>query len=178
MAKQQKLTYDKWEVAEEAEQKKLSRSFIWKASGMLWGYVLFIIVIGGCILYNIFLQELSIGYIGFFLLVILAAVAGMGNTVKTLREMKNHPFLVRDGYVRKINYANKRRTSILSYEVEVNERNVIKTIVVTKAYRAFHPKMGDRVLLARPERTHSIYFYRLLSRAKGTQENAESSSTK
>lgn len=166
MADKGKLQYSKWTLASEEEQKNIKKAFRFKGYGMLVGYILFLVVILLMILDNIFFQQPNFGFIIFFMLIELATVAGIGNQVKSVREMKHRKFELRDGFVRKINYVSKRKTQISSYEVEVNERNVIKTIVVAKGYRAFRPKVGDQVLLVQPQKTTSIYFYQLIDRPK------------
>lgn len=164
MERSSDLEYDNWMVAEDEEQIRIKKAFQFKGTGILFGYLLFLVLIIVSIVCNIFFQDVNLLYVGFFSLIALATVAGIGNQVKIVRQMKQNQFEVRDGFVRKINYTNRRKYSITSYEIEIRERNVIKTLIVSKAYRTFRPKEGDRVLLARPQRTPSIYFYRLLDR--------------
>ena len=107
-------------------------------------------------------QQVNLVFVIIFLLLALGTVAGLGNQVKIVRQMKQNRFEIRDAVVKKINYTNKRRYNITSYELEISERNVIKTIVVSRSYQTFRPRIGDVVLLAKPQKTMSIYFYERL----------------
>ena len=162
MSKVNELEYDKWMIPEEAEQKKIARMFRTKGTGLLVGYVLLLVFVVVSIVINILFQKINLFYIVFFLLIALASVAGIGNQVKLTRQMKQHAFEVRDGIVKKLNYTNKRKYNVYSYEVEIDEHNVVKTIVVSKGHRGFKPKEGDHVLLAKPQKSSSIYFYKKL----------------
>ncbi len=158
--------YDKWVEGNDEEQKALKKAFQFRGMGMLIGYIVFLVFIIASILCNVFFQKINIWFIGIFLIICLATVAGIGNQVKIVRQMKQRKFEIRDGIVKKINYSNKRKSQITSYELEIKERNVLKTLVVVREYKTFRPKLNDHVLLARPERTGNIYFYRLLERKK------------
>ncbi|MDD5949067.1 MAG: hypothetical protein PUC39_04980 [Lachnospiraceae bacterium] len=171
MTQNNALKYDKWEVAKEEEQKQIQKAFQFKGSGMLAGYIALLVVIVASILCNLFFQQVNIWFVGFFSLIALATVAGIGNQVKLVRQMKHNQFEIRDAVVRKINYTNKRKYEVLSYELEIRERNVLKTITVAKGYRKFKPREADHVLLVKPQRTGSIYFYRLLDRPEREQAN-------
>lgn len=156
------LSYDKWTVAPEEEQEKIAKAFRFKGTGMLWGYILLLVVIVTSIIINIFFQQINLGFVIVFLLLALGTVAGLGNQVKIVRQMKQNQFEIRDAIIKKINYTNKRKYNVTSYELEISERNVIKTIVVSKGYKTFRPKVGDVVLLAKPQKTMNIYFYQRL----------------
>lgn len=162
MAAANGLSYDRWTVASEEEQKKIAKAFRFRGTGMLVGYIVLLAVIVTSLLINIFFQKVNLVFVIIFLLLALGTVAGLGNQVKIVRQMKQNQFEIRDAVVRKINYTNKRRYNITSYELEISERNVIKTIVVSKSYQTFRPRIGDVVLLAKPQKTMSIYFYRRL----------------
>lgn len=160
------LKYDHWMETDEKTQKDVKKTFQFKGNSLLAGYIIFIIVMLVFVASNVFSSHLNLFYIIFFLLMALAGVAGMGNQVKLVRQMKNHRFLMRDGIVKKVNYTTKRHTSVMSYDVEVNDHNVSKTLVIPKGHRKFKPKQGDHVIIVRPDRTSSIYFYRRLEEDK------------
>lgn len=162
MAAANGLSYDRWTVAEEEEQKKIAKAFRFRGTGMLFGYLFLLAVIVISILINIFFQQVNLGFVIVFLLLALGTVAGLGNQVKIVRQMKQNQFEIRDAIIKKINYTNKRKYNITSYELEITERNVIKTIVVSKGYQTFRPRIGDVVLLAKPQKTMSIYLYQRL----------------
>ncbi|MBO4997147.1 MAG: hypothetical protein J6D02_04005 [Lachnospira sp.] len=162
MAAANGLSYDKWTVASLEEQKKIAKAFRFRGMGMLVGYIVLLAVIVTSILINIFFQQVNLVFVIIFLLLALGTVAGLGNQVKIVRQMKQNRFEIRDAVVKKINYTNKRRYNITSYELEISERNVIKTIVVSRSYQTFRPRIGDVVLLAKPQKTMSIYFYERL----------------
>lgn len=162
MAAANGLSYDKWTVASLEEQKKIAKAFRFRGMGMLVGYIVLLAVIATSILINIFFQQVNLVFVIIFLLLALGTVAGLGNQVKIVRQMKQNRFEIRDAVVKKINYTNKRRYNITSYELEISERNVIKTIVVSRSYQTFRPRIGDVVLLAKPQKTMSIYFYERL----------------
>ena len=147
MAAANGLSYDKWTVASLEEQKKIAKAFRFRGMGMLVGYIVLLAVIVTSILINIFFQQVNLVFVIIFLLLALGTVAGLE---------------IRDAVVKKINYTNKRRYNITSYELEISERNVIKTIVVSRSYQTFRPRIGDVVLLAKPQKTMSIYFYERL----------------
>lgn len=170
MAAANGLSYDKWTVADEEEQKKIAKAFRFRGTGMLVGYFILLAVIVVSILTNIFFQQVNLFFVIVFLLLALCTVAGLGNQVKLVRQMKQNQFEIRDAVVKKINYTSKRQTAITSYELEISERNVIKTIVVSKGYQTFRPKVGDVVLLAKPQKTMSIYFYQRLKQAAVSKE--------
>jgi hypothetical protein len=52
------------------------------------------------------------------------------------------------------------KRGITSYDIEISEKNVIKTIVVKKEYRRIRPKTDDHVYIVRSFKTSSIYIYK------------------
>ncbi|MCR4717683.1 MAG: hypothetical protein K5656_10955 [Lachnospiraceae bacterium] len=152
--------YDKWFVPDKDEQTVIRKAYRFQGYGLLLGYILLIIIFAMLMFYNILFQEINVLYIIIFFLLILFSVAGLGNQVKTVRQIRDREFEIRDGYVKVINYANNMKRGINSYDVEVNERNVIKTIVVPKEYRKLRPKEGDHIYIVRPSKTSNIYIYK------------------
>ncbi len=152
--------YDKWEIADEQMQTAIKKAFKFQGYGLLVGYILLIVLFACVMFYNILFQEISVLYIVIFFLLILSAVAGLGNQVKTVRQMRDREFEIRDGYVRNINYSNKMKRGINSYDIEINERNVIKTMVVSKDYRRFRPSVDEHIYIVRSYKTSSIYIYK------------------
>ena len=152
--------YDKWYTPDDNMQKTIRRAYRFEGYGLLVGYIVLIVLFVAAVLYNVLFQEINIAYVIVFLVLTLATVAGLGNQVKTVRQIRDRKFEIRDGYVRKINYSNKMKRGITSYDIEISEKNVIKTIVVKKEYRRIRPKTDDHVYIVRSFKTSSIYIYK------------------
>ena len=152
--------YDKWYTPKDELQNDIKKAYRFEGYGLLVGYIVLIVLFVLAMFYNILFQEINIAYIIVFFLLTLATVAGLGNQVKTVRQIRDREFEIRDGYVRNINYANKMKRGIASYDVEINDKNVLKTIVVKKEYRRVRPKEGEHIFIVRPHKTASIYIYK------------------
>ncbi len=152
--------YDKWFIPDDEMQNSIRRAYRFEGYGLLLGYIVLVILFVAAMFYNILFQEINVAYIIVFFLLTLATVAGLGNQVKTVRQIRDRKFEIRDGYVRNVNYANKMKRGIASYDIEINDKNVLKTIVVKKEYRRVKPKEDDHIYIVRSFKTSSIYIYK------------------